>query len=461
MSKHSMWGGRFKESPTETFLQWSSSLEVDRHLAPWDIMGSLAHAHMLFEQGLLTREEFALIESGFKQVKQEIVEEKFSWDDALEDVHMNLESRLTELIGEAGAKLHTGRSRNDQVLTTVRLYLKEHCLKLVKGLGNLIQSLIKRAKLEQEVPFPGFTHFQCAQPVALGHYWLAYCSMFRRDKERLEQLLVRLDTSILGAGALAGSTLPLNPKKSSEYLGFSQVFTNSLDAVSDRDFFLDFYHWASVFMMHCSRWSEEMICWSNPAFSLVELPESLTTGSSMMPQKRNPDFWELLRGRTSYFSGAWSMLMTNLKGLPLAYNRDLQEDKVCLVRSVRILLGLIPLMEQAIREIEIDYKQARALAGSGGALATDLAESLVLKGVSFREAHSIVGKAVALSEELGCKLSEVPLARLQELSSKISADDLKELTPDDSLKKRSYLGASGYDSVAAQLKLLGCGQSCN
>ncbi len=390
-----LWGGRFSE-PTDEFVKiFGASVSFDKVLALYDIEGSIAHATMLSEVDVLTSIELKRIIEGLEKVKDEIINGQFSWSIELEDVHMNIESRLTEICGDPGKKLHTGRSRNDQVATDIRLYLRDQVRLITKELERLLNALLDLAEQEIETIMPGFTHLQAAQPISFGHHLLAYFEMFKRDRERLQESFKRINTMPLGSAALAGTSYPINRERTAELLGFERISLNSIDAVSDRDFAIEFASNASLIMMHLSRFSEEIILWSSAQFEFISLPDSFCTGSSIMPQKKNPDVPELVRGKTGRVTGNLISLLTIMKGQPLAYNKDNQEDKEPLFDSVETIYACLRIFADMVPTINTNKDNMYQSALKGYTTATDLADYLVKKGLAFRDAHDVVGRAVS------------------------------------------------------------------
>lgn len=452
MSREKPWGGRFAGTTAPEVERYTCSLDVDRHLAQEDIAGSLAHARMLARQGILTAAEAEAIAGGLRRIAQEIADGTFPWRTELEDVHMNIEARLTELVGEPGRKLHTGRSRNDQTVLDTRLVTAKYLRAWRQALLELIGVLVDRAATEKETLLPGCTHFQPAQPVSLAHHLLAYAQMFRRDVERIEGTLPRVEVSPLGAAALAGTTYPLDPEYVRQQLGLAACFANSMDAVADRDFLLEAVFCGSLIMLHASRLCEEIIIWANPQFGFVRLPDAYSTGSSIMPQKKNPDVAELMRGKTGRVYGNLVNLLTLMKGLPLTYNRDLQEDKAPLLdthatvhASVRLLAGMMAAMEFR--------PQAMAAALRRGFLnATELADYLVTRGVPFRDAHHQTGALVAYAEARGLGLEELSLEEIQRLAPAADAGVFAVLDLARAVARRTTPGGTGPQVVARQVE---------
>lgn len=446
-----MWGGRFAKKTAALTKAYTASIDIDKKLAKQDISGSKAHAAMLFAQGILTQQEKEQIFDGLNNIAKEIEEKTFVWRTDLEDVHMNIENRLTELIGETGQKLHTGRSRNDQVTLDFRLLVSQSLHEWKQLFKELINSLVSVASEQKNTLLPGYTHLQPAQPVSLAQHLLAYAQMFRRDFDRTKDALKRIEVSPLGAAALAGTTYPLRPEIVAEAVGFGSIFANSMDAVSDRDFILEALFIASTAMMHLSRLCEEIILWANPNFGFIRLPDEFSTGSSIMPQKKNPDVAELMRGKTGRVYGALTTLLTIMKGLPLAYNRDMQEDKEPFLDTDRTLCMSLTIMSQMLQKIEF-CKESMQLALKKGFLnATELADYLVGKGIPFRKAHRITGQAVAEAEQQGCGLEDLPLATLQTFSDKISDDIYTVLDFTTAVSRRQTSGGTSIQSVQTQI----------
>src|SRR5690625_912116 len=442
-----LWGGRFAE-PTDAFVErFTASVDFDRRLYRQDIEGSLAHARMLARAGVLTSEELTRIEEGLAQVREEIESGAFQWSVAREDVHMNIEARLTELIGDAGKKLHTGRSRNDQVATDIRLWLRDSIDAIDAQLLRLLQGLLTLAEKEADTIMPGFTHLQTAQPVTFGHHLLAWFEMLVRDRERLADCRKRVNRMPLGSAALAGTTFPINRERTCELLGFDGICENSLDAVSDRDFAIEFCALAALTMTHLSRMSEELVLWTSAQFNFIELPDRFCTGSSIMPQKKNPDVPELVRGKTGRVNGHLISLLTLMKSQPLAYNKDNQEDKEPLFDAVDTLHDSLRAFADMVPAIEPKREVMREAALKGYSTATDLADYLVRAGLPFREAHEVVGKSVAYGIEQGKDLSEMSLVELQQFHSSIKDDVFEVLTLEGSVSARNHIGGTAPEQV--------------
>ena len=443
------WGGRFNE-PVDTFVaRFTASVGFDHRLAQQDIQGSLAHAKMLNSAGVLTAEELELINSGLQQIAAEIEAGNFNWSIALEDVHMNIEAALTERIGIVGKKLHTGRSRNDQVATDIRLWLRDQIDAIKPMFSKLQEGMIELAAAEADTIMPGFTHLQTAQPVTFGHHLLAWNEMLERDYGRLLDCRARLNQSPLGAAALAGTTYPINREFTASELGFTKPTENSLDSVSDRDFAIEFCAFASILMTHMSRMSEELVLWTSAQFQFVNLPDRFCTGSSIMPQKKNPDVPELVRGKTGRVNGYLIALLTLMKSQPLAYNKDNQEDKEPLFDTVDTVSDCLRAFGDMIPAIETNKASMYEAARRGFSTATDLADYLVGKGIAFRDSHEIVGKSVAYGIAENKDLSEMGLEELQQFSEQITEDVFDVLTLEGSVAARNHIGGTAPDQVRA------------
>ena len=451
-----MWKGRFSQETAKSVVEFSQSLDLDWRMAFADIRGSIAHVRMLAHIGILTDKEAKKIEKNLIVIAKEIKSGKFEPKISLEDVHMNIEARLTELCGATGAKLHTGRSRNDQVNTTVRLFLRREILELWEGLYSLIAVLIEKADEHIDCIVPGYTHLQQAQPISMGHFWMAYAQAFLRDAKRLFDAYAQVDECTLGSGAIAGSTLPLDRKFTAEDLGFAKVSANSMDSVAQRDHFLDLLHFAAVFGQHASRLSEDLIIYFSSEFSWVKLPDAFCTGSSMMPQKKNPDVLELIRGKAGVLAGAYTQLMTLMKGIPSTYDRDLQEDKRPLFDAITTLKGIFSVLPALIKEVEIKEAAAKQGFEDGLILATDVAEYLVVQGIPFREAHEKVGKTVAWCIKKGRPLTKLTLKEWQKLIPEVQEDLLPLLEPEVSVGRRLTLGGTAPLRVKEQINNAAC-----
>lgn len=449
------WGGRFKESTSKEVEAYTESISFDTKMYKQDIMGSKAHASMLAEQGILTAEEAETLCKGLDSVLEEIESGKLVWKQELEDVHMNIETRLTELVGEVGKKLHTGRSRNDQCCLDLRLFTSDALRIWAKLAKNLIAVLVAKAEENQGVLLPGCTHMQPAQPVSLAHHLLAYAWMFRRDMERITECEKRARISPLGAAALAGTTYNLNPQSVAKQLNMYGVFKNSMDTVADRDYILEALFTGSVIMMHLSRFCEEMIWWANPQFAFIYLSDAHSTGSSIMPQKKNPDVAELMRGKTGRTYGNLMNLLTILKGLPLTYNRDLQEDKIPFLDTDKTVQTSLSIMAEMLGGVRFRVDRMEKALKAGFLNATELADYLVTKGIPFREAHHITGKAVALAEEKGVALEDLSLQEFNQLCDgyhvEITDDVYIILDYFTAVKRRNVSGGTGSIAVKAQL----------
>ncbi|MBT0664226.1 argininosuccinate lyase [Geobacter pelophilus] len=458
MSKDKLWGGRFTQ-PTDKFVEeFTASIDFDKRLYHQDIRGSIAHARMLGKQGIIPMEDVLAIEKGLNEILQQIEAGTFDFSISLEDIHMNIEARLSEKIGEAGKRLHTGRSRNDQVALDIRLYLRDEIVAISAYLDMLIDALISQAEANLGVIMPGFTHLQTAQPILFSHHMLAYVEMCKRDKARMEDCLKRVNVLPLGAGALAGTTFPIDREHVAEILDFSEVTRNSLDSVSDRDFALEFIAAASILMMHLSRFSEELILWSTSEFKFVELSDSFCTGSSIMPQKKNPDVPELVRGKTGRVYGNLMALLTVMKGLPLAYNKDMQEDKEPLFDTIDTVKGSLKIFADMIREMRINVSTMRAAAAKGFSTATDVADYLVRKGLPFRDAHEVVGRAVQYCIENEMELKELSVAEWQLFSGKIDRDIFACITLEASVNARAATGGTAEERVRMEIERLKAGK---
>ena len=452
MAKQKPWSGRFTE-PTDAAVEaFTASVDFDRRLYVYDIMGSIAHAQMLAKVGVLTKKECDAIVRGLKEIEAEIDAGKFDWSVALEDVHMNIEARLIQRIGEVGKKLHTGRSRNDQVATDLRLYLRDGIDVVAHALGQLQQAILDLAEREAATPMPGFTHLQVAQPITFGHHMLAWFEMLARDAQRLQDCRKRVNIMPLGAAALAGTSYPIDRAYATKLLGFDAPAENSLDAVSDRDFAIEFVSAAALLMTHLSRMSEELVLWSSAQFGFVELSDAYCTGSSIMPQKKNPDVPELVRGKTGRVNGHLVALLTLMKAQPLAYNKDNQEDKEPVFDTLDTVLGSLRVFAGMIPSMKVRRDHLLRAAVMGHATATDLADYLVRQGVAFRDAHEIVGKAVRLAIDTDRDLSQIDLDEYKKLSPAIGKDVYAVLTVEGSLKARNHLGGTAPSQVKAAIK---------
>ena len=447
------WGGRFTESTDAFVAAFTASVDFDQRLYQHDINGSIAHARMLTKVGVLTEQDRDAIIDGLETIRSEIGRGEFPWSTALEDVHMNIEARLTEKIGDAGKRLHTGRSRNDQVATDIRLYLRAAIDDIISELKRLQTGIVQLAEAEADTIMPGFTHLQVAQPVTFGHHLMAWFEMLERDKARLSDCRRRVNISPLGAAALAGTSYPIDRHYTAELLGFDAPAANSLDAVSDRDFAIEFTAAGALIMTHLSRFAEELVIWSSAQFDFIELPDRFCTGSSIMPQKKNPDVPELVRGKVGRVNGHLISLLTLMKGQPLAYNKDNQEDKEPLFDTVDTLQGALRAFADMIPAIHAKRKNMYRAAQQGFATATDLADYLVRKGLPFRDAHEVVGKAVRLGIETNRDLAQLSLEELQMCSDKIEQDVFDVLTLEGSVAARCHFGGTAPECVRRSIEI--------
>ncbi|NKF22039.1 argininosuccinate lyase [Solimonas marina] len=446
-----LWGGRFVESTSALVEKFSESVSFDARLYRQDIAGSKAHARMLGKVGVLSATDVDKIVAGLDAILAEIEAGRFEWSEKLEDVHMNIEARLTEAIGDAGKRLHTGRSRNDQVATDLRLYVRDVIDELLQLIDRVGDGLLDLAEREADSVMPGFTHLQIAQPVTFGHHMLAWREQMLRDRARLVDCRKRMNLLPLGAAALAGTVYPIDRHDVAEQLGFDGVTENSLDTVSDRDFALEFCSAASLILVHLSRWSEELILWSTPMFAFVDLPDRFCTGSSIMPQKKNPDVPELVRGKTGRVIGNLNALLVLMKGQPLAYNRDNQEDKPPLFDTVDTVTNCLAVYADMIPAIKVRRDNCRSAAAKGFSTATDLADYLVGKGLPFRDAHHVVGSTVAYAQDKGCDIAELSLGELRRFSPLIGEDVYERITLEGSLAARNHYGATSPAQVRAAI----------
>jgi argininosuccinate lyase len=443
-----MWGGRFRLSPSELMTEINASIGFDKVLAPQDVAGSKAHAEMLAAQGIISQADAREIVQGLDQVLAEIESGRFQFSTALEDIHLNIESRLTEIIGEAGRRLHTARSRNDQVALDFRMYVRDAIDGLIAGVLALQHALASKAAAHADAIMPGFTHLQPAQPVTFGHHLLAYVEMLERDRSRLADARRRLNECPLGSAALAGTSFPIDRHRTASTLGFDRPTANSLDGVADRDFALETLAAASILAMHLSRLAEEIVIWMTPQFGFVALSDRWTTGSSIMPQKRNPDAAELCRAKVGRIAGAFQGLLLVMKGLPLTYSKDMQEDKEATFDAMRAIGVAVAAMTGMIQDLEPNREAMRAAAGRGYATATDLADWLVrVLGLPFRDAHHVTGAVVRLAEERGVDLDALPLAVMQSVESRITADVFTVLSAEASVASRTSYGGTAPQNV--------------
>ena len=442
-----LWDGRFAEKTSRSVERFTSSIQVDKRLYAYDIAGSIAHCKMLAKCGVITEEDASELTLGLGNIKRDIERGQLEYDDSLEDIHMHIEARLFQEVGKVAQKLHTARSRNDQVALDVRMYLRKETADLIRGLARLREQIVLLAKENTDVILPGYTHMQRAQPVLLAHHLMAYYEMFKRDAERFADCLVRINVMPLGAAALAGTTYPIDRQYVAELLGFPAVSTNSMDTVSDRDFIMEFLSAAGICMLHFSRISEEMILWSTSEFGFIELSDAFSTGSSIMPQKKNPDIPELVRGKTGRVIGNLIAMMTIMKSLPMAYNRDLQEDKEPLFGTVDILSACVEIYTRMLPEISVKKERMSRAASTGYLNATDLADYLVSQGVPFRKAHSCAGQAVAYAIENGRELHELSLKELKKFSPKIKEKVFQLLETESGVNRRTSFGGTAIENV--------------
>ncbi|MDO4640572.1 MAG: argininosuccinate lyase [Neisseria sp.] len=452
MNDNKTWSGRFNEPVSELVKKYTGSIDFDKRLAKWDIQGSLAHAEMLRQAGMLSDDDVSNIQQGMAEIGREIESGTMPWSLDLEDVHMNIERRLTDKIGDAGKRLHTGRSRNDQVATDIRLWLRDEIGAIRLLIQALQSALVDLAEKHAETVMPGFTHLQVAQPVSFGHHMLAYVEMLGRDDERMADCCKRVNRMPLGAAALAGTTYPVRRETTAELLGFEQICQNSLDAVSDRDFAIEFTAAASLVMVHLSRLSEELILWISPRFGFIDIADRFCTGSSIMPQKKNPDVPELVRGKAGRVVGHLTGLIMLMKSQPLAYNKDNQEDKEPLFDTVDTLVDTLRIYADMVRGIIVKPENMRAAVMQGFATATDLADYLVKKGMPFRDSHEVVAQAVRYADEEKVDLSGLPLDVLQRFSDLIEQDVYEVLTPEGSMNARNHLGGTAPEQVRLQVE---------
>lgn len=447
-----LWGGRFSKTTDEMINEFQASIGFDRRMYREDIAGSLAHAAMLAKVGILSEEDRAAIEKGLKDILAQIEHGDFDFSVALEDIHMNIEKRLTDAIGDAGSRLHTARSRNDQVALDTHLFVRHAVVDVMAHIRALQQALTESAAQHRDVIMPGYTHLQRAQPILFSHHLMAYFGMLARDFERFQGVYARTDIMPLGAGALAGTTLPIDRQFVAQRLHFERIYTNSLDAVSDRDYILEFLSAASILMVHLSRLSEEIILWCSREFSFVELDDAHCTGSSMMPQKKNPDVSELVRGKTGRVVGHLMAMLMAVKGLPLAYNKDLQEDKEGLFDAIDTVKFSLAVYAQLIRGMKLREDVMRHAVEADYSNATDLADYLVRKGLPFRKAHAVAGQAVALCIARGIYLAELPIADYQQLSPLFAEDIYDAISPETCVSCRNSYGGTSYEQAEMQLE---------
>jgi argininosuccinate lyase len=448
-----LWGGRFTKATDKLVEEYTASIGFDQKLAEEDIEGSLAHAQMLGECGIITQEESEQIKQGLLKIKERLARGEIRFSVEHEDIHMNIEKLLIEEIGPVGGKLHTGRSRNDQVATDMHLYLRKKTNHLIELITRVQEALVKQAEAHVNTIVPGYTHLQRAQPISFAHHLLAYFWMFERDKGRLKDSLKRVNVSPLGAGALAGTTFPIDRKRTAELLGFDGIYANSLDAVSDRDFILEFLAAASILIMHISRLSEELVIWSSQEFQFVELDDAFCTGSSIMPQKKNPDVPELLRAKTGRIYGHLMGLLTVLKGLPLAYNKDMQEDKEGMLDTVATLEGALQLLAPMLETMQVNTEKMSRAVREDYSNATDIADYLAAKGLPFRQAHEVVGRVVLYAIQHKKYLLDLTLEEYRQFSDLFEEDVYHVLEPEQVVSARNSAGGTSFEQVQAQLTL--------
>jgi argininosuccinate lyase len=447
-----LWSGRFSEKTNRMVEDFTSSIDVDKRLYSYDIEGSIAHCRMLAKASIISDADALALIEGLGLIKREIERGEFRFDKGLEDIHMHIETRLIEKVGKVAQKLHTARSRNDQIALDMRMYLRDETLNTVKHLVMLAKVIVDLAKKYIDVVLPGYTHLQRAQPVLLSHHFMAYYEMFSRDIDRFNDSLKRINVLPLGSAAIAGTTYPIDREYTAQLLDFPKVSANSIDAVSDRDFIIEFLSAASICMIHLSRMSEELILWSSTEFGFIELPDSFTTGSSIMPQKKNPDVPELVRGKTGRVFGDLISLMTMMKALPLSYNRDMQEDKTALFQTVDILKKCIEIYIKMLPKLKINQETMERAASKGFLNATDMADYLVAGGMPFRQAHGCVGGAVVYASSKKKELHELTLKELKSFSSHIKKDIFKILTTDQMINRRKSIGGTALKCVKAAIK---------
>lgn len=446
-----LWGGRFTKTAEEWVDEFGASISFDQELVMEDIEGSKAHVQMLASTGILSQEEAATIKGGLTKLQEKATNHGLQFSVSNEDIHMNLESMLIQEIGSVGGKLHTGRSRNDQVATDMHLYLRNRTEEVIVLIGEMQAALLKQASDHVETIFPGYTHLQRAQPVSFAHHLMAYFWMLERDKERFTESFKRINKSPLGAGALAGTTFPIDRELSAELLGFSSIYENSLDAVSDRDFIVEFLSNSSMLMMHLSRLGEEIILWCSREFQFIELDDAFSTGSSIMPQKKNPDMAELIRGKTGRVYGNLFGLLTVLKGLPLAYNKDMQEDKEGMFDTVKTVTGSLKIFAGMISTLNVKSAEMKKAVTSDFSNATELADYLASKGMPFRDAHEVVGQLVLTCIQKGCYLADLSMDEFQEASQLFEEDIYKALDPYVAVARRNSAGGTGFAQVEAAI----------
>ncbi|MBO2537725.1 argininosuccinate lyase [Rummeliibacillus suwonensis] len=447
-----LWGGRFQKSAEQWVDEFGASIGFDQQLVTEDLEGSIAHVTMLGETGILTKDEVNTIKDGLEKLKAKAQNNELTFSVENEDIHLNLEKMLIDLVGPVGGKLHTGRSRNDQVATDMHLFLKKRVKEVIELITKFQETIIAQAQVNIDTLAPGYTHLQRAQPISFAHHLMTYFWMLERDKERFNESVKRIDISPLGAGALAGTTFPIDRELSAELMGFSNVYQNSMDAVSDRDFIVEFLSNSSLLMAHLSRFAEEIILWSTEEFKFIELDDAFSTGSSIMPQKKNPDMAELIRGKAGRVYGNLMGLLTVLKGIPLAYNKDMQEDKEGMFDTLHTIIGSLKIFEGMVRTMTVSKDTLKKAVHQDFSNATELADYLATKGMPFREAHAVTGKLVFLCIQRGIYLLDLPLEDLQEASNLIEADVYDVLAPETAVKRRHSLGGTGFDQVKIQIE---------
>ncbi|MCM3572195.1 argininosuccinate lyase [Mesobacillus subterraneus] len=447
-----LWGGRFTGSAEEWVNEFGASIGFDQELAKQDIEGSIAHATMLAKCGIISEAEADNIIQGLRKLEEKASNGELEYSAKLEDIHLNIEHHLTELIGPTGGKLHTARSRNDQVATDMHLYLKDQVSEIIELVSEFQRALVQQAEQNIETLMPGYTHLQRAQPISFAHHLMAYFWMLDRDKQRFADSMKRINLSPLGAGALAGTTFPIDRHMTAEILGFEGIYENSLDAVSDRDFILEFLSDSSILMMHLSRLCEELILWSSQEFQFIELSDAFTTGSSIMPQKKNPDMAELIRGKTGRVYGSLMGLLTVLKGLPLAYNKDMQEDKEGMFDTVKTVKGSLKIFAGMVSTMKVRTEDMAGAVKKDFSNATELADYLAAKGIPFREAHEIVGKLVLDCIQKGCYLADLPLEAYKSMNPLFEEDIFEALNPYNAVKRRNSAGGTGFLQVKLQIE---------
>jgi len=448
-----IWGGRFIDSPSEIMEKVNNSIDFDKRLASQDILGSIAHCNMLELQGIIAKEDSQAIISGLRQIEQEIINNEFIFKQSLEDIHMNIEGRLEEIIGKKAGRLHTARSRNDQVATDFKIWIRDAIDRINKKIVNLQSTLIDKSEQNIETIMPGFTHLQTAQPVTFGHHLLAYVEMLGRDGGRFKDCRKRLNECPLGSGALAGTSFNIDREKTAKDLNFDKPTYNSLDSVSDRDFAIEFLSASSILSVHLSRLAEELVIWNSSQFNFINVSDSFSTGSSMMPQKRNPDAAELIRGKTGSIIGSLTNLLVVMKGLPMSYSKDMQQDKEPAFQTSDTIELCLEVLTNMIKDLSINSDKMYEAAKNNFSTATDLADWLVKeKNIPFRESHHIVGKVVKLAEELGCELTQIKYTDLKKIDDRLSEESVNILSVESSVKSRKSYGGTSPNNVKKQIK---------